>query len=66
MSDAGRTIVIRDCKHYSGSRFTRQTWYAVIRDDSSNEVIADCGHREHRTIQAAVNCGNKLYRKAKR
>lgn len=54
-------IIIRNVDHFAGARLTHRTWYAIIERLTDDAEVADCGHRGHRTVEAAKACGLKKH-----
>jgi hypothetical protein len=58
-------ILITQIEHFTGARFTRRTWRANIADQATNEILSTCDHADgHRTPEAAIDCGRRLYRRS--
>lgn len=58
-----RKIVITPVDHFTGARFSWRGWRANVAEIATDEIVARCDHDHgHRTTDAAIKCGHKLFR----
>lgn len=58
-------VVAGPVDHFTGARFSRRTWQALLVSDGDKSSALKCAHYMHPSEAAALKCGAKTWPEAR-
>lgn len=65
MTTATVEVVASPVDHFTGARFSRRTWQALLVTGGDKASAEKCAHYMHPTAEAALKCGAKTWPEAR-